>query len=190
MDGDLLMLRDERAVLLRPVAAGDAPLLGQFFSGLSDESRLRRFHGPRRELSWSELISFTAVDHQSHEAIAAVSLPGPGLVGIAQFMRDETDETVAELALAVADAFQGVGLGTALLMRLAARARTEGIFRFRAQVLQSHRRVLNLARWIGSLGAVQYRSTGVVEAEIHLFPGLPRVSPGPVLTHRPPGGDS
>lgn len=165
---DFLTLRDTRTVLLRPLAADDAPLLAQLFLRLSEMSRFRRFLGPRKRFPLHELTAYADIDHRQREAIAALAFPSADLVGVAQFWRDESDETVAEVALTVTDEFQGAGLGTALLDRLVQRARCEGITRFRAQVHESNRRALNMGRRIGPRVAMAFRSPGVIEAEFDL----------------------
>lgn len=165
---DFVTLRDNRTVLVRPVADDDAPLLAQLFLRLSEMSRFRRFLGPRKHFSLRELTAYTNIDHRQHEAIAALAFPSADLVGIAQFWRDERDDTVAEVALTVADEFQGVGLGTVLLDRLVGRARSEGIRRFRAYIHESNRRVLNMGRRVGPRVAMAYRSPGAIEAEFDL----------------------
>jgi GNAT superfamily N-acetyltransferase len=69
------------------------------------------------------------VDHHDHEAIIALDpLTGEG-VGVARYVRAGADPEVAEVAVTVVDDWQGRGLGRALLERLAARARREGVRR-------------------------------------------------------------
>ena len=56
---------------------------------------------------------------------------------------------MAEVAVAVADSWQGNGVATALLDRLAERARAEGIRRFSAEILAENRPMLELIEEVG-----------------------------------------
>lgn len=68
---------------------------------------------------------------------------------MARFVRSPDDPTVAEVAVAVVDEWQGRGLATMLLHELASRAREEGIERFSASVLAENDPVMKLFREFG-----------------------------------------
>ena len=59
-------------------------------------------------------------------------------------MRSPEDRERAEVAVAVADSWQGRGVATALLDRLTERARAEGVRRFSAEILADNRPMLEL----------------------------------------------
>ena len=65
------------------------------------------------------------------------------------------------------DDWQGRGLGTALLLELAARARDEGVERFSAVVLADNTPMLELLRGLGGV-RVTGRERGVVELVMDL----------------------
>ncbi|MGH2763303.1 MAG: GNAT family N-acetyltransferase, partial [Thermoleophilaceae bacterium] len=73
----------------------------------------------------------------------------------------------AELAVAVVDAWHRRGVGTALLQRLAERAREEGIRRLSAEILTENRPMLDLTRALGEV-RVTGRDAGVVRVEVAL----------------------
>ncbi|MGH2847421.1 MAG: GNAT family N-acetyltransferase, partial [Thermoleophilaceae bacterium] len=75
----------------------------------------------------------------------------------------------AELAVAVVDAWHRRGVGTALLQRLAERAREEGIRRLSAEILTENRPMLDLTRALGEV-RVTGRDAGVVRVEVALPP--------------------
>ena len=62
-------------------------------------------------------------------------------VAIGRFVRSKTDPGVAEVAVAVVDDWQRRGLGTLLLLRLAAAARERKIERFGGQALVSNQAI-------------------------------------------------
>src|SRR5215831_2430990 len=129
-----VVLRDGSKVVIRPVRSEDAPLLADGFTRLGPASRQLRFLRRKDELSAAELRHYTHVDHHDHEALGALEHTGGRGVGIARYVRDADDPHAAEIAVTVVDDWQGRGLGTELLIRLSARARSEGICRFTALV--------------------------------------------------------
>ena len=137
-------LPDGTRVMLRPLGPGDALLLREAVLRLSERSRYLRFHGPKTELSDEELRHLTDVDGEERLALGAFS--GQQLVGVGQFFRGGAVPDAADLALTVADPFQGRGLGALLLARLRLAALERGIARFTGQVLDENRPMLGLLR--------------------------------------------
>jgi GNAT superfamily N-acetyltransferase len=143
-------LADGALVTVRPVEPGDKPLLASAFDALSDESRYRRFFTSLRELSAAQLAYLTEVDHHDHEALLAIE-PSGACVGVARFVRIAPE--VAEPAIVVSDRWQRLGLGSALLEALTARARAEGITRFSATVLAANGDAIRLLERLGGTAA-------------------------------------
>jgi RimJ/RimL family protein N-acetyltransferase len=161
-----VILRDGSQVLVRPIHSTDALLLAEGFARLSERSRRMRFLGKKEALSAGELRYYTDVDHHDHEALVALDPAGGCGAGVARYVRDADDAQAAEIALTVADDWQGRGLGTELLARLSHRARQEGIGRFTATVASDN---VPMGMLLRSVGAVQVRrGFGTVEYEIAL----------------------
>jgi RimJ/RimL family protein N-acetyltransferase len=179
------VLRDGSKVLIRPVRSGDAPLLADGFARLSHRSRRMRFLGAKTSLSAAELRYFTDVDHHDHEAIGALSAADGRGVGIARYVRDSNDPRSAEIAVTIADDWQGRGLGTELLARLSARARKAGIDRFTALVSTDNAAMAGLLRKLGA--CLAGRGPGTVEYEVALAipPGHPRYDHTPQPVSQP-----
>jgi GNAT superfamily N-acetyltransferase len=167
LSGDAVSLRDGSQLLVRPIAPSDWAALEAAFERLGEESRRRRFLAPKRSLSPSELSRLTGVDHRDHEALVALDPAEEAIVGVARFVRSKDEPEVAEPAVAVVDDWQRRGLGTALLNRLADRARDEGLRRFRSTLLDENRQAIAL---LEQLGGVRSRraARGVVEIEVEL----------------------
>lgn len=140
-------LADESHMTIRPVEPGDKPLIAAAFTALSEESRYRRFFTPLRELDARQLAYLTELDHHDHEALLEIDVRSGSCTGVARFVR--VADEVAEPAVAVVDRWQRLGLGTALLERLAERARAEGITRFPAVVLAENRDAIRLLALLG-----------------------------------------
>ena len=166
--GRPVVLRDGSAVLIRPVRSAVAPLLADGFARLSDRSRRLRFLSPKQELSPVELGYFTDVDHHDHEALGALDHADGRGVGIARYVRDADDPQAAEIAVTVIDDWQGRGLGTELVAQLSARARSEGIRRFTAQVAADNPAMARLLRNVRA--DLVRREPGALEYEITLGP--------------------
>jgi RimJ/RimL family protein N-acetyltransferase len=168
MEGTPATLRDGSAVLIRQIRRTDAPLLADGFARLSARSRRMRFLSAKTTLSASELRYFTDVDHHDHEALGALSPADGRGVGIARYIRDPGDPGAAEIAVTIADDWQGRGLGTELLARLSDRARLAGIGRFTATVSADN---VAMPRLLWKMGAeLTGRSRGTVDYEVALAP--------------------
>jgi RimJ/RimL family protein N-acetyltransferase len=164
--GRRLVLRDGSAVLIGQVRRADAPLLADGFRRLSARSRRMRFLTGKDELSAAELRYFTDLDHHDHEALGAVSHADGRGVGVARYVRDDTDPLAAEIAITIVDDWQGRGLGTELLAQLSSRARQAGICRFTALVSADNAAMAGLLRNAGA--SLVRREPGAVEYEIAL----------------------
>ena len=159
-----VVLTDGSTVDLLPMEPGEEGRLRRFHHRLSPETTRRRFFSLHPELSAQELHRFTHVDHVDREAIIAVA--DGEIVAVGRFDRIG-GETDAEVAFVVADSWQGRGLGTALLSRLAARARQLGVTRFVAQTLPHNRAMLAVFRHAG-LPITERFEDGVVDVTIEL----------------------
>ena len=172
---DRARLRDGREVLISRLTPTDAPLLADAFERLSAESRRLRFLGPKTSLSSSEIHYLTHVDGHHHEALSAVD-PATGRgVAIARFVRHLDSPDRAEVAITVADDWQGRGLGKLMLNRLVERARQEQIRRFTALVSTDNHAMQALLGRLDGQAHVRLVGNGVSEWEIELAPkGLGR----------------
>jgi len=74
---------------------------------------------------------------------------------------------VYDVAVVVADEWQGRGLGRLLMRRLAHIARLRGITRFHATMFGDNRRALSLVRGLSPRATFHYAS-GEIEADIPL----------------------
>ena len=135
-----------RVVTLRPIRPEDAALERRFFDGLSDRSRFQRFMQYLRELSPPMLARFTQLDYDRE--LALVALSGDEFVAVGRYAPN-ADGRSAEFALVTADAWQGKGLGRALLERLVRAARDAGYDALYGHILGSNRDMLDLAARLG-----------------------------------------
>ncbi|MEE6177626.1 GNAT family N-acetyltransferase [Mycobacterium sp. 050134] len=126
--------KDGAKLLLRPVLPGDAERFTDDGS-FSRETLYRRYQGGVP--SEARLVYLFQVDYVDHFVWVVVDGAHGGdgpVVADARFIRDQDDPASAEVALTVADAYQGRGIGTLLLGALAVAARVDGVKRFHARV--------------------------------------------------------
>lgn len=123
-----LRLADGTDVLLRWVKATDKPYFATGIATYSQESLYRRFLRSKGSFSESELRYLTEVDGENHLCLVAMVRENHEGVGIAvtQAIRVEDEPDAAEFGLFVGDRFQRLGLGRAMLLRLALAARERG----------------------------------------------------------------
>jgi GNAT superfamily N-acetyltransferase len=162
------VLKDGALVRIRPIAPKDKERLSEGWKNLSERSRYLRFLHAKPALSSSDLVYLTEIDYKNHFAWAAEALDSndPPGIGIARYIRDPTDPTVAEAALAVVDSRQRQGLGRILLEALADAARDNGIEKFRAYVSLSNLQVL---RALTAVGAIRgHTEDGMVSLDMPL----------------------
>ncbi len=163
------MLRDGRLVHLRPVRHGDAPAVADAFHRLSDQSARWRFGSPPRALSAGALRYLVdGVDGVDHVAFAAFAgdddgpgndagaddIGGPRIVGIGRILRYPDDPDSLDVAITVADDYQGSGLGRALADLLAVH-RPRPARRILTQIANGNDRALAL---LNSFGQTHRRS--------------------------------
>jgi len=110
-------------ITIRPLRNGDVATVAALFGRLGDRSRERRFCGAKPRLSDRELAALARVDGDHHVLVGYLD----GDAEPAGIVRIARDGDAAEIAFAVADAYQGRGVGSTLVRELAADARAAGI---------------------------------------------------------------
>ena len=156
----VVTLRSGDVVRLRQVRPGDAAALARAYANLGEQSRYRRFFTvmpgsrPQGFPSPPSKVPAVEVDHENHEALVAVPLWSAEIVGECRFIRNADQPDSADAGVTVVDAWQGRGLGSALLTRLSERALELGIEYFTADVLAENR-TMPPSRLLRSLGKVE-----------------------------------
>lgn len=164
-----LILRDGSTAQVRLATPQDADALEDFFRSLSAESRYQRFQSvspPGRRLV-EQLTSQNDPREGLTLVVTRLREGQPRIVATGSYQR--VQDGVAEIALAVADDLQGLGLGTLLLERLALLAAQHGITRFWALALAENRPMLEV--FTSSGFDVRERASGKeVEVDLSLTP--------------------
>jgi acetyltransferase len=148
---DVVRLDGGRRLVIRPVLPQDAELTRAFFGRLPAADRYDRFMSPMRSLPPELVKRFTDVDYNDHLALVGELIEDgqETVVAEARYARLASDPAAAEFAVSVAEAWQGNGLATLLLGKLARRAACSGIRRIVGETLATNARMLHLARKAG-----------------------------------------
>jgi acetyltransferase len=128
--GEPVELAGGPRIAIRPLEPEDAGELRRGLKRLSALTAFRRFRAHVTEVSPEELDRLTRIDHVRHEAVAALDPADGSVIGVARYVCDPAEPSQAELTYVVADAWQHRGVGSALIDRLAERARAAGVERF------------------------------------------------------------
>ena len=139
--GSPTVLRDGRRVLLRPVVAADERPLLEFLEGLSLDSRYFRFFSLCPDLARMAHSSVPGTG-DCRFGLVAVWPESDHILGHAGYWMIVPGR--AEIALAVADAFRGCGLGAVLLRSLTEHALRHGLEILEADVLPENHAFMRL----------------------------------------------
>jgi GNAT superfamily N-acetyltransferase len=136
-------------VTVRPVCPRDAGGVQEYLRGLAPSSRYDRFLGPVNELSPAELERVTHGDGRHMSLIAETTVGGACMVIGEARSAVAADGLTAEIAVSVADAWRGRGVGVLLLQHLECRVRGLGARTLVGDVLRSNAAMKKLARKTG-----------------------------------------
>lgn len=139
---------DAASVRIRPLEDGETGPVLAVFAGLHARSRELRFMAPKLRLTTTDLCQLTDVDGRHRVALVA-ELPDGRPVGIARFVRDPSDATAADMAVAVVDGWQRRGIGALLSEALAEHARSADVGRFTVMMLRENEGAVRLMRHVG-----------------------------------------
>ena len=128
----VLTLRSGATLRVRPIRPEDAEMERAFVDGLSGQSRYLRFMQHLPALTPEMLARFTQIDYDRE--LALIALDGEAIVAVARYVANPDRES-AEFAIVVADAWQGRGLGYALMRMLIRDAGRRGLKRLVGSVL-------------------------------------------------------
>ena len=155
-----IVLRDGSTVHVRPIGPEDREAMRTFLGLLSEDSRRLRFFSGAANLDWAAAAAIEAGFPDSYGLVATRG--DDRIVAHATYGMATDDK--AEVAFAVADEMQGMGIATTLLAHLAEAAEEAGILWFEAEVLPGNHRMVNVFRESGF--AVRTRSVpGAIHVE-------------------------
>ena len=147
------ILRNGDSVLLRAIRADDKQRLIDGFHRLTGKSIYFRFFSGKRKLTKKELKYFTEIDFEHHVAIVAtiVSENQEEIIGVGRYveLEEKSKEKVAEVAFAIDDEHQHLGMGTILFEHLVTIAQNNGISKLVSDILLENKNMLEIFKHSG-----------------------------------------
>ena len=166
------------SITIRQIECGDSADLVRFYAGLSAESRRLRFLSAATTLGDAAVRQFCGPDHEHREGFVAVASDSSGderIVGHLCLEPNGPDEM--EVAVAVADEYQRLGIGVRLVDEAAHWASAHGTRAFRAWFAIDNMGIRRLLAHLGRPFSRERWACGSVEISIDLTqPPLSRVA--------------
>ncbi|HWP84358.1 MAG TPA: bifunctional acetate--CoA ligase family protein/GNAT family N-acetyltransferase [Terriglobia bacterium] len=148
-------LTDGLAVTVRPIRPDDEPLMVEFHQALSEQSIYFRYFGSlslSQRTTHERLIRMCCIDYDREIALLAVypnaATGRESIAAVGRLIRVHGTAD-AEIAVIVADAFQGKRLGTYLVSQLVSIARQEGVQRILAEILPENQLMQRICQRLG-----------------------------------------
>lgn len=130
------------AMRIRSIRADDVAPLKRLLSRLSQRTAYMRLHKKADEVTHTELIDFTHINHDREAArvVTDTSREAPEMHAVGRiFLHHAPDGClVAEFGILVEDSFQHAGLGSVLMQRLEDESRRRGAARIEGYVLKGN----------------------------------------------------
>lgn len=147
---DVVRLRTGETLIIRFVTSGDGDALQSYFRSLSQRSRYNRLMGAASELPPSELDKTLHVGENGGFAVVTEMKVGgvSTVVGEARYSYD-ADQRSTEFGLSIGDAWQGRGIGSAILANLECRSAALGAARLVGETFRNNEQMIGLAQKSG-----------------------------------------
>jgi len=139
-----VILRDGTPLRLRAPTPADYDDIKAFYDGLSEDSLCTRFHGAVR----TEGPARSDAEADGDTRVVLIGWRADRVVASGSYDRLR-EPSVAEVAFAVAEDFQGRGVATRILEQLADIGAEQGIARFDAEVMDTNQAMLAVFRRAG-----------------------------------------
>lgn len=165
-------LTKKSAVVVRPVQAGDVERLTEMHLRLSPGDCHQRYLAARGftpETARAEAERIAAGRTSRHIAMVAIeSRPGShDLVGVAELVRLDEEDSVGELAIVVHNDMQGIGIGSLLIQELVTAAPISDLRVIKIDVLAENTAMRRLAAHLGP-ATIKWLGDGVLQLRIEL----------------------
>jgi RimJ/RimL family protein N-acetyltransferase len=164
-------LRNGAALQIRALLPNDRDEMLAAVGRFSKQTLYRRFFAPKRSFSEREMEFFLNVDFTSHAALVAVLSEGGRQVIVGGARNVVSQPGCAEVAFAIDDPHQKLGIATHLIRHLIEIARANGLEEFIAEVLPDNAPMLKVFERCG-LAMTMRRDRGVVHVRLALSPGV------------------
>ena len=163
----LWKLRDGRTVLLRPIKPEDEPLWLEMFQNFSEQSIRYRFFNIIKNTPHEVRVRYCNIDYDREIAIVP-ELTEDGRRKILGVVRVpiEPDKKTGEIAVIVADPWQGLGLGSKMMDYMIEICKDKKLETIYGVMLSDNYQAINLMKKMGF--TIKYLSDGTVKGTLNL----------------------
>ncbi|MDO9536718.1 MAG: bifunctional acetate--CoA ligase family protein/GNAT family N-acetyltransferase [Thermoplasmata archaeon] len=161
-------MKDGRSVILRPIKPEDEEMWLEMFNNFSEASIRFRFFQFMRNTSHEVRVRYCNIDYDREMAIIP-ELEENGkrrILGVARIIAN-SEKTRAELAIIVADPWQGLGLGSKMMDYTIEIAKDMGIHTLVAEMMIDNKPAIELLKKMGF--EITRSGDGVVHARLDLI---------------------
>ncbi len=145
-------LKDGTRIFFRPIKPSDAEIWVEFYHSLSEDSKYMRFFSNLPATPPQKMIDqYTNVDYINRLAmVAIIEVNGKEkMIGVVRYALDPPDSDSAELAVVVADEWQGRGRGSHMLLDMLLVMRKRGVKKVKGDVFLQNRSMMRLMKESG-----------------------------------------
>ncbi len=145
-----VLLKDGQGIFLRPAVPADVPLVESFMKRVSKESLRMRFMVSMNEVPRKVIEDLCCGDFVDAGCLLAISTKKEDarVIGLGNFI-GMGNNRLAEVAFMTEEAYQGKGISTLILERLAGLAAAQGYVDLEAEVLPDNRAMLGVFKSSG-----------------------------------------
>ncbi|USD63823.1 bifunctional acetate--CoA ligase family protein/GNAT family N-acetyltransferase [Vibrio sp. SCSIO 43140] len=164
----VLTLRDETRVLLRPIRPEDEPYHADFINNVTKEDLYKRFFSDVGEFNHEALANLTQIDYDREMAFVAVDLSHktPHIIGVSRVLVTP-DNSDAEFAILIRSDLKGNGLGRILMNKIIDYCKNKQTRQISGMTMPTNRGMLTLAQKLGFELDVQFED-GVADMVLKL----------------------
>ncbi|MFX0134010.1 MAG: GNAT family N-acetyltransferase [Candidatus Hodarchaeota archaeon] len=141
-----IKLRDGTRILFRPIKPSDADIWVELYNSLSSNTKYLRFFTNMPTPNQKMIDKYTKIDYINNFAIIAIYNENgkDKMVGVVRYGLDPPDSNSAELAVVVADKWQGRGLGTQMLIYMLRVMQKRGVKKVKGDVFLRNDKMMQL----------------------------------------------
>jgi acyl-CoA synthetase (NDP forming)/GNAT superfamily N-acetyltransferase len=145
-----VLLKNGQGVLFKPATSDNIPIVESFMKRISQESLRMRFMASVSEISPKVIRDLCSGDFSQSGCLLAITGEDidPKVVGLGNYIATGNGRT-AEIAFLIEDEYQGRGISTLLLERLAGLGAANGFIEFEAEVLPDNQPMMNVFKSSG-----------------------------------------
>ncbi|NVM01984.1 MAG: GNAT family N-acetyltransferase [Candidatus Helarchaeota archaeon] len=141
-----IKLRDGIKIFFRPIKPSDADIWVELYNSLSKNTKYLRFFSNMPKPTQKMIEKYTKIDYINNFAIIAIYNENgiDKMIGVVRYGLNPPGSDSAELAVVVADKWQGKGLGTKMLLYMLRVMQKRGVKKVKGDVFLQNDKMMQL----------------------------------------------